>query len=98
MKQPALSDRPKLRRPARLKYDPARETELLLLPERVVRLNPSAGAILRLCDGERSVAAIIERLERNYPGSDLKGDVLEFLATAADKGWLEPWTSVTLTP
>jgi pyrroloquinoline quinone biosynthesis protein D len=98
MMPPPLTEQPKLRRPARLKYDSVRQAELLLLPERIVRLNSAAGEILRLCDGQRTVAAIIYQLERKYPETELKEDVLEFLATAADKGWLEPWKSVTRTP
>lgn len=82
-------DRPRLRRPARLKYDTTRQTELLLLPERVVSLNATAAAILRLCDGSRSVSEIVGELEAAYEQTDLKGDVLTFLAVAADKGWVE---------
>lgn len=82
--------RPRLRRPARLKYDSTRQTELLLLPERVVNLNATAAAILRLCDGRRTVPEIVGELETAYGQTNLKGDVLEFLAVAADKGWVEP--------
>ncbi|MDR9854283.1 pyrroloquinoline quinone biosynthesis peptide chaperone PqqD [Paenibacillus sp. VCA1] len=86
-----LSEQFRLRNPARLKFDKARQTDLLLLPERVVRLNPTAGAILWLCNGERTVGQIIEELESKYNQSDLEADVLDFLAQAADRGWVEPW-------
>ncbi|RKP47922.1 pyrroloquinoline quinone biosynthesis peptide chaperone PqqD [Cohnella endophytica] len=86
-----LSDQPTLRSPARLKYDKARQTDLLLLPERVVNLNATAGAILWLCDGKRTVAQIIEQLETRYDQADLEADILEFLNQAADKGWVETW-------
>jgi len=85
----ALSDRPRLRSPGRMKYDKARQTELLLLPERIVELNESAGAILRLCDGRRTIAQLIEELETKYMQTDLQNDVCEFLASAAERGWLE---------
>jgi len=85
----ALSERPMLRGPGRLKYDKARRTEMLLLPERVVQLNEAAGAILRLCDGRRTIAQIIDELESTYGRSDLRGDILDFLVTAEDRGWVE---------
>lgn len=91
MMQLTLSERVRLRRPARMKYDQTRQAELLLLPERVVRLNPTAGAILRLCDGERTVAQTIEELELQYKQSNLKEDILDFLMQAIDKGWVETW-------
>ncbi|MFC5401438.1 pyrroloquinoline quinone biosynthesis peptide chaperone PqqD [Cohnella soli] len=86
-----LSDQPRLRSPARMKYDKARSTELLLLPERVVELNATAGAILRLCDGERTISQMIEQLEATYGESNLEADVRDFLHQAADRGWVERW-------
>ncbi|CAM3881559.1 pyrroloquinoline quinone biosynthesis peptide chaperone PqqD [Cohnella lubricantis] len=88
--EPVPEAKPRLRRPARLKYDSLRQTELLLLPERVVSLNATAAAILRLCDGQRTVSEIVGELESAYGQTDLKGDVLEFLMLAADRGWVEP--------
>ncbi|MDF2835352.1 MAG: pqqD [Paenibacillus sp.] len=84
-----LSEQIRLRSPARMKFDKARQTDLLLLPERVIRLNPTAGAILWLCDGERTIAQIIEELETKFHQTDLKADILEFLTQAADRGWVE---------
>lgn len=85
----ALSERPRLRGPGRLKYDKARQSDLLLLPERVVQLNVAAGAILWLCDGQRTIAQMIDELESKYGQSDLQGDVVDFLASAVEKGWVE---------
>jgi pyrroloquinoline quinone biosynthesis protein D len=86
-----LSEQLRLRKPARIKYDEARQMDLLLLPERVVNLNPTAGAILWLCDGSRTIDQIIEELETRYNQSNLEADVLEFLLQAVDKGWVESW-------
>jgi pyrroloquinoline quinone biosynthesis protein D len=80
-----LSEQLRLRKPARIKYDEARQMDLLLLPERVVNLNPTAGAILWLCDGSRTIDQIIEELETSYNQSNLEADVLEFLLQAVDK-------------
>ncbi|WP_158630061.1 pyrroloquinoline quinone biosynthesis peptide chaperone PqqD [Cohnella sp. AR92] len=85
----ALSERPRLRRPGRMKYDKARQSEMLLLPERVVELNEAAGAILRLCDGNRSIAQLIEELETRFGQTGLENDIVEFLASAEERGWLE---------
>lgn len=89
MNEMALTDRPRLRSPGRMKYDNARKTELLLLPERVVELNEAAGAILRLCDGQRTIAQMIGELETAYDQTGLTSDIVEFIVSAAEKGWLE---------
>jgi pyrroloquinoline quinone biosynthesis protein D len=86
-----LLDQPRLRHPARIKYDKARQTDLLLLPERVINLNSTAGAILHLCDGKRTVAQIIEELQTKYDQTNLKADILEFLTQAEQGGWVETW-------
>ncbi|GIO56487.1 MULTISPECIES: pyrroloquinoline quinone biosynthesis peptide chaperone PqqD [Paenibacillus] len=83
------SEQLRLRSPARLKFDKARQTDMLLLPERVVNLNPTAGAILWLCDGTRSAHQIIGELEAKYNQSNLQEDVLEFLTQAIERGWIE---------
>ena len=67
--------RPRLVTGARLRYDEVREEHVLLVPEGVVRLNPTAAAVLELCDGERSVDEIIGSLSARYEGSDLGDDV-----------------------
>lgn len=84
-----LTERPRLRSPGRMKYDRARQSELLLLPERVVELNEAAGAILRLCDGQRTIAQMIEELESKYGQTGLTDDIVEFIRSAAERGWLE---------
>jgi len=84
-----LTERPRVRGPGRMKYDKARNSDLLLLPERVVQLNEAAGAILWLCDGQRTIAQIIEELETKFDQSDLRGDIVEFLSSAAERGWVE---------
>ena len=44
--QLSLESRPALVRKARLRYEEVRQADLLLLPERVVKLNPTGAAIL----------------------------------------------------
>ena len=67
--------RPRLVTGARLRYDDVREEHQLLIPEGVVRLNPTAAEVLELCDGERSLDDIVGALSARYEGSDLRGDV-----------------------
>jgi pyrroloquinoline quinone biosynthesis protein D len=67
--------RPCLVTGARLQYDDVREEHMLLVPEGAVRLNPTAAAVLELCDGERSVDEIVNTLSARYEGSDLRDDV-----------------------
>ena len=63
--------RPRLATGARLQYDEVREEHLLLVPEGVVRLNPTAAEVLELCDGERSLDDIVGALSERYDGADL---------------------------
>ena len=67
--------RPRLVAGARLQYDDAREEHVLLVPEGVVRLNPTAAEVLELCDGERSLEEIVSTLSARYHGSDVREDV-----------------------
>ena len=67
--------RPRLVTGARLRYDEVREEHVLLVPEGVVRLNPTAAEVLELCDGERSLDEIVDALSARYEGSDLRADI-----------------------
>jgi pyrroloquinoline quinone biosynthesis protein D len=78
--------RPRLVTGARLRYDEVREEHLLLIPEGVVRLNPSAAEVLELCDGERSLDEIVGALSARYEGVDVRDDVLELVGAMAQKG------------
>jgi pyrroloquinoline quinone biosynthesis protein D len=78
--------RPRLVTGARLRYDEVREEHLLLIPEGVVRLNPSAAEVLELCDGERSLDEIVGALSARYEGADVRDDVLELVGAMAQKG------------
>jgi pyrroloquinoline quinone biosynthesis protein D len=60
------ADRPRLAPQVRLAFDPARERHVLLAPEMVSVLNGTGAAILRLCDGERTVAEIVAELHGRY--------------------------------
>ena len=72
----------------RLQWEPVQNAHVLLYPEGMVKLSPSAAEILLLCDGEHDVETIISTLQAKFPGADLAADVREFLEDAHDKGWI----------
>jgi pyrroloquinoline quinone biosynthesis protein D len=78
--------RPRLVTGARLRYDEVREEHVLLIPEGVVRLNPTAAEVLELCDGERSLDDIVGTLSARYEGADLGADVRELVDAMAQRG------------
>jgi pyrroloquinoline quinone biosynthesis protein D len=78
--------RPRLATGARLRYDDVREQHMLLVPEGAVRLNPTAAAVLELCDGERSLDEIVVVLSDRYDGADLGDDVRGLVDGMAQKG------------
>ena len=78
--------RPRLVTGARLRYDDVREEHVLLIPEGVVRLNPSAAEVLELCDGERSLDEIVGALSARYEGADLRDDVAALVDAMTQKG------------
>lgn len=78
--------RPRLVTGARLRYDEVREEHQLLIPEGVVRLNPTAAEVLELCDGERSLDDIAGTLSERYGGADVRADVEELVDAMAQRG------------
>jgi pyrroloquinoline quinone biosynthesis protein D len=84
----AMEDVPQLTRHFRLQWEEAQQAWVLLYPEGMVRLSPSAAEIVRRVDGATTVAGIVAGLERAYPGADLRRDVMEFLEVAHERGWI----------
>ncbi len=81
-----MTRRPRLLTGARLRYDEVREEHVLLIPEGVVRLNPTAAEVLQLCDGQRSLDDIVGALSARYEGADVRDDVLELVDAMAQRG------------
>ena len=73
----------------RLQWEPAQNAHVLLYPEGMVKLNGSAGEILRRCDGARTFAEIVVDLETTFNQKGLAPDVQDFVAYAREQGWLE---------
>lgn len=72
----------------RLQWEDRQQAYVLLYPEGMVKLNHSAGEILKRCDGSRTVSDIITDLEQDFPDVDLKDDVMNLLSAASDNGWI----------
>jgi len=84
--------RPRLSRRARLRRDPRGGGDVLLYPERGLALSPSASQILRLCDGTRDTAAIVEALQASHPEASrdvLLRDVETLLAALRERRVIE---------
>jgi pyrroloquinoline quinone biosynthesis protein D len=64
------ADQPCLAPHVRLTFDAARARHVLLTPEAVSVLNGTGAAILRLCDGTRTVAEIVAELRDRYDRVD----------------------------
>lgn len=88
MRTIAKDSRPRLRRGVRLTFDRTRETYLLLYPEGVLVPNPTASAVLRLCDGETTVAEITDALGKRFEGVRAE-DVVTVLTRLADRRMVE---------
>ncbi|MFI0479069.1 pyrroloquinoline quinone biosynthesis peptide chaperone PqqD [Actinomadura sp. 9N215] len=80
--------RPALDKSVMLRHDRVRDADLLLMPERAVRLSGSGGRILRLCDGSRTVDDIVAELSQAFPDAPLADEVPAFLERVREEGWL----------
>ena len=80
---------PRVSRRFRLQWEEAQNAWVLLYPEGMVKLNQSAGEILRRCDGSRTVPGIVAELELAFGASGLADDVAKFLELARAQQWVE---------
>ena len=85
----APTAKPAIGRGLRLQWEPAQNAHVLLYPEGMIKLNGSAGEIMKRCDGERTVSEITADLERSFGATGLGDDVAAFVAMALEKKWLE---------
>ena len=85
-------DKPRLSPKARLRWDNVEKRHMLVFPEAALLLNETAAAILKLCDGERTVEQVIDTLAQQFVGADRKmiaDEVTELLARLRTRGLLE---------
>jgi pyrroloquinoline quinone biosynthesis protein D len=85
----AADARPRLAPKVRLRWDRKDERYMLLYPERGLVLNATAADVAKLCTGEHTVAAIIERLAEKYaphPADAVEREVQAFLHAMVERG------------
>ena len=82
---------PRLPRHVKMRFDQRRNRWIVLAPERVLMPDEIAVEILKRCDGETSVGAIVEGLAAAYeaPADEIGEDVAELLQDLADKGFVQ---------
>jgi len=82
------ASRPAIDRRFRLQWEPAQNAHVLLYPEGMVKLNGSAGEILKRCDGTATIADITADLEQTFATTGLGADVVAFVTLALEKRWI----------
>ncbi len=72
----------------KLRHDAGRGKWLILAPERIFEPDDIAVEVLKLCDGQRSVADIAETLAKEYnaPKEEVLNDIVAMLQDLTDKG------------
>ena len=80
--------KPKLARLFRMQWEEAQGAYVLLYPEGMVKLNQSAGEILKRCDGESDLSAIVADIEQSFGATGLEPEVKGFLDIATERGWI----------
>jgi coenzyme PQQ biosynthesis protein PqqD len=83
---------PRLATKARLRWDNVEKRYMLMFPEAALLLNDTAVAILKLCDGERTIEQIVDSLAQQFAGTDrtlIADEVAELLTRLQTRGLLE---------
>ena len=80
---------PKVSSRFRLQWEPVQDCHVLLYPEGMVKLNGSAGEIMKRCDGSSSIAAITADIEKTFALQGLESDVVAFVELAGKQQWLK---------
>jgi pyrroloquinoline quinone biosynthesis protein D len=72
----------------RLQFEAVQNTWVLLYPEGMVKLNPSASAILQRCTGLNTVEAIVVELETVFGATGIAPEVNNLLNEGVRRGWV----------
>ena len=84
-----LISKPSVASMFRLQWEEVQQSWVLLYPEGMVKLNTSAGEILKRLDGEKTMQALITELETAFEATGLQKEVLGFLDIAMKQGWIK---------
>ncbi len=82
------ASRPSIGRGFRLQWEGAQNAHVLLYPEGMIKLNASAGEILKRCDGASTIEEITASLEQAFSTTGLEKDVIAFVTMAHEKRWI----------
>lgn len=85
----ALPALPKLSRKFRLQFEPAQDRWVLLYPEGMVQLNPSAAEILKRCTGTASMDEIVDSLQTVFNVQGIAPEVQSLLEEGQRRGWID---------
>lgn len=80
---------PKVSSGFRLQWEPVQDCYVLLYPEGMVKLNGSAGEIMKRCDGMSSIAVMTADIEKTFALQGLESDVVAFVELAGKQQWLK---------
>jgi pyrroloquinoline quinone biosynthesis protein D len=83
------ASRPAISRGFRLQWEAAQNAHVLLYPEGMIKLNGSAGEIMKRCNGDSTIADITADLEGAFASTGLTEDVIRFVRMAVEKKWLQ---------
>jgi pyrroloquinoline quinone biosynthesis protein D len=79
---------PTLARGYRLQYEQVQSAWVPLYPEGMVKLNDSSAEILRRCNGERSIDAMVADLEILFNAKGIAPQVTDLLQEGIRRGWI----------
>ena len=87
---PAATDRYGVNPMYLFRWEDTQNAYVLLYPEGIVKLNQTAGEIIKRCDGEHTVADMVIELQQSFPGDDerVADGVYRFLEVVRAKGWI----------
>ena len=88
-----LADTMEISKHFRLQWEEVPKAYVLLYPEGRVQLNGSAGEIIKRVDGNATISAIVDELQKTFNEPDLCKDVLTGLEIAYERGWIRVKTS-----
>ena len=80
---------PRVGKGFRLQWEQAQDCHVLLYPEGMVKLNGSAGEIMKRCDGVSTIAMITANIEQTFSLQCLEPDVVAFVDMAGKQQWLK---------
>lgn len=72
------------------RWEDTQQAYVLLYPEGVVKLNDTAGEILKRCDGRHTVGELVEEITREFAAdrAQIGESVQKFLEVSHAKGWI----------